>query len=39
MDLEFILLSKMSQTKKDKYHMIFVFVESKTENKRKAARS
>ena len=29
MDLEIIILSKVSQTEKDKYHMILLFEESK----------
>ena len=29
MDLEIIILSEVSQTKKDKYHMILLYMESK----------
>ena len=29
MDLEIIILSEVSQTEKDKYHMIYLYVESK----------
>ena len=33
MDLEGILLGEMSQTEKDKYLMIYLYVESKKPNK------
>ena len=29
MDLEFIILSEVTQTEKDKYHMISLYMESK----------
>ena len=32
MDLEIIILSEVSQTEKDKYHMIALIVESKNTN-------
>ena len=34
MDLEIIILSEVSQTEKDKYHMVLLYIESKT-NKQK----
>ena len=33
MDLEFIILSEVNQTEKDKYHMISLYVESKIRHK------
>ena len=33
-DLECIMLSEISQTEKNKYHMIYLYVESKNPNKR-----
>ena len=33
MDLESIMLSKINQSKKDKYHMISLILESKEQNK------
>ena len=34
MDLEGIMLSEIRQTKREKYGMIFLYVESKEQNKR-----
>ena len=33
LELESIMLSEISQSKKDKYHMIYLYVEFKNQNK------